>query len=632
MAFGYNGKILKVNLNKLTHVVEEKDEYFYRTFMGGSAMASYFLLTEMEKGVDPLGPDNVLVITTSILTGTGLAGANRYTVAAKSPLNDGFGESEAGGFFAFELKKAGFDAVVIRGKAAKPVYLWINEGKVEIRDASHLWGNDIGYAQDHIREELDDKKIQMVAIGQGGENLVRYACVIQDLRHANGRSGMGAVFGSKNLKAVAARGKGPLQFHDPDGLKELKNYFLTNMKDHPVCQILKEGGTLGWDMVDMDVDGVLPTKNFHGGAFDKVEGVSYDTFKNSIKKGSYTCQSCPIVCKQIAEGGKYNIDSRFGGPQYETAGAFGPNLLVDDIEVLAKAHELCNKYSLDTIDTGMAISFAMECYEEGLLTKEEMDGMDLSFGNGDAALEMIHKIAFREGFGAVLAEGNYRAAQKIGKGAEKFVMAVKKQAFAMHEPRGKNNIALAFALSPTGADHIEAAHDMPFQEGGWACPDIYPIGVIKGVPARALKPGLTPKKVSWFVYNQHVYSFLNSLSMCFFTAGPARLFRLNQVVDMVRYATGWETSLFEIMLLGERTTTLARQFLTREGLGRQDDMLPDRMFEALEMGSLTGEKLDRKEFERALDYYYEMMGWDVESGVPKEAKLHHLNIADLSQF
>jgi aldehyde:ferredoxin oxidoreductase len=254
--------------------------------------------------------------------------------------------------------------------------------------------------------------------------------------------------------------------------------------------------------------------------------------------------------------------------------------------------------------------------------------LELTFGNSDAALKMIDKIAFKEGFGAVLAEGSWRAARKIGKGAERYVMTVKKQSFAMHEPRGKNNIALAYATSPTGADHLEAAHDMPFEEGRWAIPDLYPIGILKGVPAR----DLSPAKVSWFVYNQHIYSFLNSLSLCFFTAGPARLFRLNHVVEMVRYATGWETSLFEIMLLGERTTNLARLVNSREGFDRKDDQLPDRLFEPLETGSLTGVKLDREQFGKALDTYYEMMGWDIETGIPREAKLHQLNIADLSQF
>ena len=573
MALGYNGKILKVNLNDLTYVIEEKGDYFYRTFMGGSAMASYFLLTEMGKGVEPSSPDNVLVLTVSVLTGTPLPGANRYTLAAKSPLSDGFGEAEAGGFFSVQLKKAGFDAVVIKGKASKPVYLWIEDGKVEFKDATHLWGHDSGYAQHKIREELDDDKIMVVCIGQAGENQVRYASVVHDLRHANGRGGMGAVFGSKNLKAIAARGKGTLEFHDKQKLKELAAFFAKNMKDHPVCTILKEGGTLGWDMEDLDADGVLPTKNFYGGSFDQVEKVTFDQMQKTVSFGRDTCYACPIRCKQVCSGGKYDIDPIYGGPEYETSGAFGPNMLVDDIEVIAKAHELCNKYTLDTIDTGMSIAFAMECFENGIITEEDTDGIELRFGNGDAVLSMIHRIAFREGFGAVLAEGSYRAARQIGKGAERFALTVKKQGLAMHEPRGKNNIALAYATSPTGADHIEAAHDMPFEEGRWAVPDLYPIGILKGIPAR----DLSPHKVRWYVYNQHIYSLLNTLSLCFFTAGPARLYRMNHIVDMVTSATGWETSLFELMLVGERTTTLARMFNAREGLDRRDDVLPDRL-------------------------------------------------------
>jgi len=628
MAAGYMGKILRIDLNNLSFTIEEKGDYFYRTFMGGSAMASYFLLTEIEQGIDPLGPENVLVLTTSILTGAPIPGANRFTIAAKSPLSEGFGEAEAGGFFSVELKKAGFDAVVIKGKAPKPVYLWISDGTVEFKDAAQLWGHDCAYAQNSIREEQGDKKIQTLTIGQGGENLVRYACVVQDLRHTAGRSGMGAVMGSKNIKAIAARGKTQVEMHDKDKLKELNAFFIKNRKDHPVCEILSYGGTLAWDMEDMDADGVLPTYNFHGGSFDKVEDVTFEKLKDTVFSGQYTCYACPVRCKPICEGGKFDIDPAFGGPQYETSGAFGPNMRIDDIEVIAKAHELCNKYTIDSIDTGMTISFAMECFENGLITLEDTDGIDLRFENGDAALKMIEKIAFRDGFGDLLAEGSYRAAQKIGKDAMRYACVVKKQSFAMHEPRGKNNIGFAFALSPTGADHIEAAHDMPFQDGKWAVPDLYPIGVLKGVPAR----DLSPYKVRWFVLNQHIYSVLNSLCLCFFTAGPARLYRLNHMVEMVNAATGWETSLYELMMLGERTTTLARVFNAREGFDREDDMLPDRLFEPLETGPLTGTKLDRKEFTKALELYYEMMGWDVATGVPREAKLYHLNIADLAQF
>jgi aldehyde:ferredoxin oxidoreductase len=430
---GYVGQILYADLTDLSTRIVTKDEYFYRTFMGGSAMASYFLLTEIQSGIDALSPDNVLVVTTSILT---------------------------------------------------------------------------------------------------------------------------------------------------------------------------------------------------GGSFDKVESVTFQRLTDTVLSGRDTCHACPIRCKQEAAGGKFDIDPSFGGPEYETSGAFGPNMLVDDIEVIAKAHEMCNRYSLDTIDAGMSIAFAMECFENGLISAEDTDGLDLRFGNGEAALEMVHKIALRQGFGDLLAEGAWRASQKIGKGSEKYAMTMKKQAFAMHEPRGKNNIAMAYAVSPTGADHIEAAHDMPFEEGRWAVPDLFPIGILKGVPAR----GLSPYKIRSFVYNQHIYSLLNSLSMCFFTAGPARLFRLNHIVDMVAAATGWETSLFELMQVGERTTTLARTFLTREGLDRKDDELPDRMYEPLDSGILKGTALDRQEMSAALDMYYEMMGWDVATGVPRPVRLYQLNIAELDQF
>ncbi|MGB6369903.1 MAG: aldehyde ferredoxin oxidoreductase family protein [Atribacterota bacterium] len=628
MPLGYNKKILKINLNDLSYTVEEKDDYFYRTFMGGSAMALYFLLTEMEKGVDPLGPSNILVLSTSVLTGTPIPGANRCTVASKSPLSNGFGEAESGGYFSIELKRAGFNAIVIRGKSNKPIYIWINDGKIEFRDATHLWNNDSGYTENKIREELQDKKISILSIGQGGENQVRYACVVSDLRHANGRTGLGAVFGSKNLKAIAVRGKNKLKFDDENKLKELAKFFVKNMKSDPVCQVLLEGGTLFWDLVSLNEEGILPTKNFHKGSFDKVKGLTFSQLKNKVLIGRDGCYTCPLHCKHVCSGGKYNIDPIYGGPEYETCGAFGSNLLIDDIEVVSKAHELCNKYTLDTIETGMAIAFAMECYENGIITKKDTDGIELCFGNGDAALKMITKIAFKDGFGAILAEGSWRASKKIGKGSEKFALTVKKQSMAMHEPRGKNNMAFAYATSPTGADHVEATHDMPFQEGFPAVASLYPIGILKGIPAK----DLSPYKVRWYVYNQHIYSLLNTLSLCVFTTGPGRLFDMNHLVEMVQGATGWRTSLFELMVLGERTTTLARMFITREGFNKKDDVLPDRLFQPLEGGRLKGAKLDRKKFEKAMDCYYEMMGWDIKNGIPKKAKLYQLNIADLSQF
>jgi len=627
MPYGYNGKILKVNLNELNYSIEKKSEYFYRTFMGGSALATYFLLTEMKEGIDPLSPENVLVIASSVTAGAPIPGANRCTVAAKSPLTDAFGEAESGGFFSVELKKAGFDAIVIKGRSANPVYLWIKDGKLEFREATDLWNNDSGYAENKIREDLQDEKISILSIGQAGENQVRYACVVSDLRHTNGRTGLGAVFGSKNLKAIAVRGRNRLEFYDKNKLKEIAKYFADNMKTDPVCDILKRGGTILWDVLSLNVDGILPTKNFHKGSFDKVNSITFEQLQKKILVGRDNCFACPLHCKQVCSGGKYDIDPIYGGPEYETTGAFGSNILVDDIEVVAKAHELCNKYTLDTIETGMAIAFAMECYENGILTKDDMDGIDLCFGNGEAVLEMIRKIAFKEGFGAVLAEGSYRASQKIGKGSEKFSLTVKKQSCAMHEPRGKNNIAFSYALASTGAEHVEATHDMPFQEGFPAVSSLYPLGILKGISPR----NLSPYKVRWYIWNQSIYSLCNTLSFCVFTIGPGRCLDLTHLVEIVKSVTGWNTSLFELMMAGERTTTLARMVIAREGFNKDDDMLPERFYNALENGPLEGVKLDKNSFNKALKYYYEMMGWD-ENGNPKESKLYQLNIADLTQF
>lgn len=627
MVYGYNGKVLKVDLTSLTYEIEEKDEVFFRTFLGGSALASYYLLTEMDKGVGPLEPENVLVFSTSIITGAPVPGANRLTVAAKSPLTGYFGESEAGGYFAVELKKAGFEAVVIKGKAPRPVWLWINDGKVEFMDAGDLWGQDLGYTEEQIRTRLDNSRIRVAGIGQAGENQVRFASVINELKHTNGRCGMGAVMGSKNLKALACLGTGKINFHDPEKLKEMGRYYAANLKEHPIQSLLYEGGTIGWDVESLDACGILPTKNFRGGSFEGMEKITYTSMEESVLSGRGRCSGCAVRCKQVCSGGKYDIDSRFGGPEYETAGAFGSNILVDDIEVVAKAHELCNRYTLDTISTGVTIAFAMDCYESGLLTKEDTGGLDLRFGNGEAALQLITDIAFKQGLGALLAEGSARAAEKIGPEAKAHLRVVKNQELPMHEPRGKAGLALQFATNASGADHVRAPHDLLFEEGKFGVEDLYPLGIYKGLPG----VDLTPEKVRFFYKGHFTWNLFNSLSLCVFVAGPGKLFSMNDVVDIVKACTGWESSLYELMKAAERTVNLARLFNTREGLDRDADTLPDRFFMPLESGILEGNSLKREEFEAALDLYYGMMGWD-DRGIPAKSTLVSLGIEDLSKL
>jgi aldehyde:ferredoxin oxidoreductase len=622
MKFGVTGKILRVDLTARKHRIEEPDDIFYRTYCGGSALACYYLLKERRAGVDPLGPDNLLIFASSPLVGSGIPGANRYSVAAISPLTGIYGEGEAGGWWSPELKRAGFDAVLVEGRSERPVYLWLQDGGVEIRDAAALWGKGTGETQRIIEEQVGAPNVRVAAIGPAGENQVRFACVVNGLKHTNGRGGMGAVMGSKNLKAIAVRGSRPVPFKDKDVLKQMIKWYADHFMDHPIERVLHDGGTIGWDVTELDEAGILPTRNFRSGSFEKAEDICGNTFHQKYFVEAGACQACVVRCKRVARSdGPWKVDPAYGGPEYETAAAFGALCGVSDLEAICKAHELCNTYTLDTISTGATIAFAMECFENGLLTAEDTDGLELRFGNAPAMIDCVHKIARREGFGDLLAEGSLRAARQIGGGAERFAMQAKGQEMAMHEPRGKGSLALAYALSSTGANHTEGPHDYLFQPGALGVGDLHEIGILTPTPAVELNPD----KVRQFTYMQYTWNLFNTLGLCIFTAGPGKLMKMHQVADAVAATTGWDTRLWEIMKLGERTVTLKRCVSVRQGASRKDDRLPQRFFEPLEGGLLKGRALDRVEFERSLDLYYDMHGWD-HNGIPTSGKLVELGI------
>ena len=622
MKYATTGRIARVDLTRRSHRVEEPEEAFYRTYFGGSALACYYLLKECAAGVDPLGPDNLLVFAASPLVGSGIPGANRYTVAAISPLTGFYGEGEAGGWWSPELKRAGFDAVLVEGRAEKPVYLWIHDGQIEIRDAGALWGQGTGETQRRIEKEVADAKVRVAAIGPAGENLVRFACVVHAMKHTNGRGGMGAVMGSKNLKAIAVRGRQPVAFKDTPALQQMIKWYAEHFMDHPIERVLHDGGTIGWDVTELDEAGILPTRNFHSGSFEKADDICGKTFHEKYFIEAGGCQGCVVRCKRVARSdGAWQVDPTYGGPEYETAAAFGSLCGVSDLEAICKAHELCNTYTLDTISTGVTIAFAMECFENGLLTAKDTDGLELRFGNATAMVACIHKIARREGVGDLLAEGSLRAAHRIGGGAEKFAMQTKGQELAMHEPRGKGSLALAYALSSTGANHTEGPHDYLFQPGALGVSDLHEIGILTATPAIELNPD----KVRQFTYMQFTWNLFNTLGLCIFTAGPGKLMKMHHVAEAVAAATGWDTRLWEIMKLGERTVTLKRCVSARQGATRTDDRLPERFFEPLEGGLLKGRALDRKEFERSLDLYYDMHGWD-RNGIPTSGKLVELGL------
>ena len=621
--YGATGKILRVDLSSRSHRVETPDERFYRTYYGGSCLACHYLLRELPAGTEPLSPQNLLIFASSPLVGSGIPGANRFTAAALSPLTGCYGEAEAGGWWSPELKRAGFDAVLITGRAATPVYLWIQDGEIDVRDAAHLWGRNTGETQGLIRAELGDDRVRVACIGPAGENLVRYACVVNNLRHTNGRSGLGAVMGSKNLKAIAVRGHRAPQFKDPATLKKIIRWYGDNFMDHPIERVLHDGGTIGWDVTELDEAGILPTRNFRSGSFEKAEAICGDTFHKHYFLEADSCHGCPVRCKRVARSdGPYRVDPAYGGPEYETTAAFGSLCGVSDLEAVCKAHELCNQYTLDTISTGVTIAFAMECFENGLLTRAETDGLDLRFGNHQAVIDLIPKIARREGIGNLLAEGSLRAARRIGRGAERWAMHTKGQELAMHEPRGKSSLALAYALSSTGANHTEAPHDYLFQEGALGEADLPELGLLEPVPAIYLGP----EKVRQFAYMQMTWNVFNTLGMCIFTAGPGKLLKMNQVAQVLQAATGWPVSLWDVMKLGERTVTIKRAVSVREGITRADDRLPERFFQPLEGGLLKGKALDAGELEKALDLYYDILGWNRQTGVPTPGKLVELGL------
>ena len=433
---GYNGKILRVNLSNNSVSTESIDDIFCRKYLGGSGFISYFLLKELGREGDSLGPENKLIFALGPMVGTSVIGNGRNAIGAKSPLSGGIAFSQVGEFWGAELKKAGCDGIIFEGKADKPVYLWINDGEVKIRDAGHLWGKNTKETQETIRSELGDDKIRVAQIGPAGENMVRYACIMNGLFDAAGRGGLGAVMGSKKLKAIAVRGHKALQISNPEGVKDFNKWVRGNLTNHWLGRELIEYGTGGPQVEVFEEMGNLPVRNWRDGLFPGAKKIHAGVIKETIRVGMDACFSCPVRCKKRVKFDEpYPVDPSYGGPEYETLSSLGSNCGIDNLKAIVKGNELCNAYSLDTISTGGTIAFAMECFEKGLLSVKDTDGIELRFGHEDAMLKCIELIAKREGFGNLLAEGTARLARKIGRGSEKFSMQVKGVEPGQHEPR-----------------------------------------------------------------------------------------------------------------------------------------------------------------------------------------------------
>ena len=610
---GYNGKILRVNLSNYSISTEEIRELFCRKYLGGAGFVAYFLLKELQKGVDPLGPDNKLVFAAGPLTGIKLSGCARHCVGAKSPLTGTIAKAEAGEFWGSELKSAGFDAVIVEGKADKPVYLTIIDGQAAINDAAHLWGKNTKETQEIIRAELKDARARVAMIGPAGENLVKYACVMHGLFDAAGRGGLGAVMGSKNLKAIAVRGHNPPQIASPERVKELRDWLTANKEKIKMFQDFGSGAF----MAPYEASGNLPVRNFRDGLFPNAAAIEGKTIKDTIRVGMDGCFACVVRCKKAVKiDAPYPVDPEYGGPEYETLASLGSNCGIDDLKAICRGNELCNAYSLDTISTGLSISFAMECFEKGILTTKDTGGLDVRFGNAEAMLKLIELIARREGIGDLLAEGTAIAAQKIGKGAGEYAMQVKGLELGLHEPRLKTGLGLGYMVNPIGADHCMNLHDTLFAKDP-QMKDLHSFGLLEGVPAE----DIGPKKVTLFRAMQFLRLLGDSLPVCMILP-----YNYQQLADLTAAVTGWDTDIPELIRAADRILTMMRLFNIREGFSEADDKLPARFFQPKTDGFLSQTKLDPAKFEKAKRYYYSLMGWDAQTGIPTPETLEDLGI------
>ena len=628
--FGFWGRILRVDLSTKSYSIEEVSPKDFRIYMGGRNLALHYLINELKPGIDPLGPENKVVITTSVMTGTPISGQGRHTTASLSPLTSGLADSQCGGWWGAELKFCGLDGIIIEGVSNNPVYLLIEDENIQFLEASDIWGKVTGDAQDYLNEKHG--RVRVLQCGPAGENLVRYANLTADLRNFHGRGGLGAVFGSKKLRAICVRGTNRLlRIKDKEKFREISRWFAKSTKNHPAISLHHELGT-SKGILPVSVQGILPTYNFQDGSFKGAEELSGENMKEVLNGRTETCFGCSVSCKRSVEGSRdgFQVTRKYGGPEYESIGLLGSVLGVDNIVAVAEANEKCNAYGLDTISTGATLGWAIESFIKGFISADITDGAVLDWNKPKMNLDLIENIAYRQGFGNILAEGSKRAAQLTNPESIKFAMQVKGQELPNHEPRGKWGVGLGYAVSPTGADHLQAAHDPWFTDYGdysseydWVdLEDLSPVGIIEPVPAE----DLSAQKVRLFTYLQFIWGFHDVIDWCIFTAVPEfRAISLTQIVEVLNSVTGWRSSLFELLKAGERGITMARAFNVIFGFDSNDDTLPHRFFEPMRAGTLKGHKIDEEAFSEAKNLYYGMMGWDGK-GIPTRAKLEELNV------
>lgn len=616
--------VYHVDLTRGTIETRTLPEDVYRKYPGGSALAAYLVLQAIPVGADPLGPDNVLAMAVSPLTGLAISGQSRMTACARSPLTGAIGDSQCGGFFPAEMRAAGADAFVFTGQSPEPVYLWLEDGHAELRPAKHLWGKVTADVDRLLKAEVGDPKAEVAQIGPAGENLVRFAAIMNMVNRANGRTGLGAVMGSKRLKAVVVRGSKspkPVLAEEFRGLvKRLK----AMQEMNPGIGWFGEYGTAGV-LAIQDKMGGQPTRNYSEGTFEQCKDIDGSTMVKTILKERDTCYACVVKCKRVVEvvDPEIPVDPIYGGPEYETLTFFGSMCGVGDLKVLARASADANMYGMDTISAGATIAWAMEARAKGLLDDR---GLGLQWGDGRAVLRAIEAIALRRGVGDLLAEGSLRAATTLGPAAVDLTVTVKGQELPAHMPQHKRSLGLIYAVNAFGADHQSSEHDsmLKSKPGSLHQRRLAELGEFGNLDLR----DLSDEKVRFAYTTQCFYSALDSLGLCQFVWGPSwQLYGPAETVELVRYGTGWDASMAELLRMGERRIHLLRAFNARERIGKSADVLPKKLFEPLGgKGPTAGVALTTGEFEHARDTYYRLAGCDPDTGYPTRARLTELGL------
>lgn len=597
--YGYNGKVLRVNLKSRTIAVEPLDLEQAKKFIGGRGLGTKIFMDEVDPMVDPLSPENKLIIVTGPLTGTPVPTGGRYMVVTKSPLTNTIACSNSGGYFGAEFKAAGYDVIIFEDKADSPVYLTIVDDKVEIKDASGLWGKLVTEATDLIKKEMPDKA-RVMAIGPAGERLSKLAAIMNDYDRAAGRSGVGAVMGSKNLKAIAVKGSSKPQISDPQALKEVSNTWLKALKENGVTGAgLPTYGTAVLVNI-INENGVFPTNNFQGSQFEKADDVSGETMTKDYLVRKNPCYRCPIACGRWVKIEELGIE--VGGPEYETLWAFSGDCGIADITTTFKANYWCNEYGMDTISVGTTIAAAMELRQKGFIKEEDLEGTPLEFGNAEGVVDWVVKMGKGEGLGAKMVEGSYRLCESYG--VPELSMSVKKLEIPAYDPRGIMGQGLAYATSNRGGCHVR---------GYMISPEIL------GLPQK-LDRFTLEGKTTWVKIFQDFTAVIDSLGLCLFTS-----FAMGapDYAALYNAVCGTEHTAESILEAGDRIYNIERQFNLQSGIDASQDTLPKRLLEdPIPDGPSKGNVHRLSEL---LPAYYMERGWD-ENGIPTKEKLEKLGL------